>query len=425
MSPQVKGGTLPIDQHRQEGQVWVRPLKHLTPSDLTVEMSDLGLSAEDARRFSHLSTGCAVRVEHVTMPLAQRLADAVRSAGGEAAIGTSPYTSDDDLSVDVVLLGSRAQLLQAADRFPDLALHQAVTAGEWRVGTLNLGHHRLDLSRRVAVMGILNVTPDSFFDGGRHQVPEAAIEHGLRLVAEGADLIDVGGDSAGGRAAPIDAAEEIRRVEPVIRGLARQVNVPIAIDTHRARTAAAALAAGASMVNDITGLGDSEMAGEVARAKAGLCLMHIKGVPKEFPPHFAYRSLLGDIIRFLAERTDRALQAGVQAESIVVDPGIEFGKLLHQDLEILRRLPELHILGYPILVAVSRKDFIGNVLDLPPEERLEGTAAAVTFSVMRGAHIVRVHDVKPMVRVVRMTEALMGYRPDGSWARQRSDGSLV
>jgi dihydropteroate synthase len=276
-------------------------------------------------------------------------------------------------------------------------------------------------------MGIVNVTPDSFFDGGRYAAPERAVEHGLRLVAEGADLLDVGGDSAGGRAKAIDAGAEIKRVRPVIRALARQAGVPVAVDTHRARTAAAALDAGAAMVNDITGLGDPEMARVVASGDAGLCVMHLKGQPKSFPADFEYRSLLGDVARFLEAGTERAREAGVAPERLVVDPGIEFGKLLYQDLELLRRLPELAVLRYPVLVAVSRKDFIGTVLGLPPEERLEGTAAAVVYAIVRGAHLVRVHDVRAMVRATRMTEALLGLTPlsrgDGPAGRRRSDGT--
>src|SRR5688572_29501175 len=168
-----------------------------------------------------------------------------------------------------------------------------------------MGDHELDLSRRVAVMGIVNATPDSFYVGGRHATADAAIEHGLRLAAEGADLIDVGGDSAGGSAAPIDAAEEIRRVGPVVRALARLTKLPISVDTHRAATAAAAIDAGAALVNDITGLADPDMAGVVARGGAGLCLMHIKGVPKHFPPDFHYQDVVTDVRNYLAARVDR------------------------------------------------------------------------------------------------------------------------
>ena len=213
-------------------------------------------------------------------------------------------------------------------------------------------------------------------------------------------------------------------MEPVLRALARETRVPWRwTPTGPARPAA--LDAGATMVNDITGLGDPEMAGVVAGGDAGLSLMHIKGRPKEFPglrlplPGGGHRPLPG-----AAHRAGPG--AGIGAERLVVDPGIEFGKLLYQDLELLRRLPELGVLGYPVLVAVSRKHFIGNVLGLPPDDCLEGTAAAVAFSVFRGAHLVRVHDVRAMVRVTRMAEALVGLRGgDAVAGRRRSDGTAV
>jgi dihydropteroate synthase len=434
-------------------QLGARTVAPLDSTGLTEELRRLGAAAREAAGMALHATGRAIRLEGLSPAWGEELRRQVRALGGEAAVGPSAYAGsavererDDGRpsaepvapdAVDVILLGSAAQLEALAERLAagaadgrarslGAAIGHALGSAEWRPGVLHLGRHRLDLARRVAVMGILNVTPDSFYDGGRHASQEAAIEHGLRLVEEGADLLDVGGDSAGGRAAPITAGEEIRRVEPVIRSLARQVPVPIAVDTHRAATAAAALDAGATMVNDITGLGDPAMAPTVARGDAGLAVMHIKGRPKHFPEDFDYRSLLGDVLRFLARRTDRALEAGVARERLMIDPGIEFGKLLYQDMELLRRLPELHVLGYPVLVAVSRKDFIGNVLGLPPEERLEGTAAAVSWAIARGAHLVRVHDVRAMVRVTRMTERLLGVGAgDDSQGKLRSDGTAV
>ena len=201
------------------------------------------------------------------------------------------------------------------------------------------------------------------------------------------------------------------------------------------------------MVNDITGLGDPDMAAAVARGNAALCVMHIRGVPKQYPPDFDYGDVVGEVRAFLEERARRAMDAGISRKQLVVDPGIEFGKLLVHDLELLRRLDELHALRLPVLVAVSRKHFIGHILrgvaqpdggvsgrederrenggGVPPEERLEGTAAAITFAITRGAHIVRVHDVREMVRVVRVAEALVGLRFSGPEARLRSDGVLV
>jgi dihydropteroate synthase len=420
---------------------FTRSLGTATARELAAELRRRGLDEYAARRAARHAAGRAVLLEGLSPATGAELAQRLRTLGGEALVSRSVYAGGGGAAldaVDVVLLGSAAHLDELAERLdvaavegPSMAvaaaLRRALAAAEWSPsGALQLGDYRLDLSRRVAVMGILNVTPDSFYDGGRLHTPEAAIAHGLRLVEEGADLLDIGGDSAGGSAAPVDAGEEIRRVAPVIRELARQARVPIAVDTYRAATAAAALDAGASMVNDITGLGDPHMAPTVVRGAAGLCVMHLKGVPKEFPPDFEYRSLTGDILRFLAERTDRALAAGMTRDRLVIDPGIEFGKLLHQDLELLRRLPEFHVLGYPLLVAVSRKHFIGNVLGLPPDERLEGTAAAVVFSIWRGAHIVRVHDVRAMVRVARMAEALLGYRfGEDQEGRRRSDGTVI
>jgi dihydropteroate synthase len=419
---------------------FTRSLGMPTKRELAEELQRRGLDPNAARRAARHAVGRAVLLEGLRPATGTALQERLRALGGQVVMSHSAYAgAGAELdAVDVLLLGSVAQLEELAERLDvsavegasmavAAAIRRALTTAEWSASRgLQLGRHRLDLSRRVAVMGILNVTPDSFYDGGRHAAPEAAIEHGLRLIEEGADLLDVGGDSAGGRAARIEAAEEIRRVAPVIHGLARQTHVPIAVDTYRATTAAAALDAGASMVNDITGLSDPELAATVASGAAGLCVMHLKGVPKEFPPDFDYRSLTGDVLRFLEERTERALAAGIARDRLVVDPGIEFGKLLHQDLELLRRLPELHVLGYPVLVAVSRKDFIGNVLGLPPQERLEGTAAAVTFSILRGAHLVRVHDVQAMVRVARMAEALMGYHFSAAGeGRLRSDGRPV
>lgn len=251
----------------------------------------------------------------------------------------------------------------------------------------------------------------------------AAIDHGLQLADDGADILDVGGDSAWGGAADIDPQEERRRVVPVVDRLARGTSVPISVDTYRASTAAAVLGAGATMVNDITGFADPEMTATVARAGASVCLTHMKGAPKRYPADFGYRSLL-EVTGFLARRVRRAVEEGIGRDRIVVDPGIEFGKLVEHDLELLRRLDELHVLGYPVLVAVSRKAFIGNVLGLPAEERLEGTAAAVAFAV-HGANIVRVHDVRAMTRVVRMTEALVGGRFGSVGLGMRSDGHVV
>lgn len=429
----------------------VRTVRPHDERGLMRDLSALGMSASEAFQAVRRASGRAIRFDALPPEVATVILREFVAIGGVAASGPSAYRdATNRTALDVVAIGTAGQLEALASRLrPKLppsalgkrgvstadakrtaiadAINRALVTATWGAGTLRCGQHRLDLTRRVAVMGILNVTPDSFHDGGRYVDPQLAVERGLAMVEEGADLIDVGGDSASGEAAEIDAAEEIRRILPVVHALASRLAVPVAIDTHRSETARAALDAGASLVNDITGLADANMARVIADGGAGVCVMHIKGVPKQFPPDWHYRSVMGDILRFLETRTALALDAGIPPERICVDPGIEFGKLIGQDLEIFRRLDELHALGFPILLAASRKTLIGNILGrLPSAERLEGTAAVNAYAITRGARIIRVHDVRAMARVARMTEALIGMTIDGTpMERCRADGTIV
>jgi dihydropteroate synthase len=260
---------------------------------------------------------------------------------------------------------------------------------------------------RVLVMGILNVTPDSFFNGGRFGREEEAVAHGLRLVAEGADLIDVGGESTRPGAEPVPVEEEIGRVVPVIRLLRKKVGVPISVDTTKAEVAEAALSAGADIVNDISALRfDPKMPRVVAKAGAGLVLMHMQGTPRDMQASPHYQDVVREVREFLAERVEAAVDAGIDRAQIAVDPGIGFGKTTEHNLWLLRRLTEFSELGQPILVGPSRKSFIGQILNLPVEERLEGTLAACAVAVARGADIVRVHDVGPVRRAVDLARRL-------------------
>jgi len=253
------------------------------------------------------------------------------------------------------------------------------------------------------------VTPDSFSDGGRYLDPGRAVEHAHQMVEEGADLIDVGGESTRPGSLPVSAEEELRRILPLLRHLVDKLPVPISVDTTKADVAAAVLAEGADLINDISGLGfDPRVASVVAKAGAGLILAHMRGTPRTMQQDPRYTDLLVDVREHLRERILLAEAAGVHPEAIAVDPGIGFGKSVEHNLLLLKCLPELHGLKKPILVGPSRKSFIGRVLDLPVEERAEGTAAAVAVAIWQGAHIVRVHDVRAMVRVARMTEAIRG-----------------
>jgi len=261
-------------------------------------------------------------------------------------------------------------------------------------------------------MGVVNVTPDSFSDGGQFADPEAAVAHGLALADEGADLLDVGGESTRPGATDVDQAVELARVMPVVERLAGATGVPLSIDTRKAAVARAALAAGARMVNDVSGgRDDPDMLAVAAEAKAALVLMHMRGTPATMQDDPRYDDVVAEVEAFLAERSAAAEAAGVATDALVVDPGIGFGKRDPHNYALLAALPRLTRIGHPLMVGTSRKGFIGRALDLGVDQRDEGTAATVTWAVERGARIVRVHQVRSMVRVVRMTEVLLAGTP--------------
>jgi dihydropteroate synthase len=257
-------------------------------------------------------------------------------------------------------------------------------------------------------MGIVNVTPDSFSDGGSYFSPEQAVAHGLRLAEEGADIIDIGGESTRPGAAPVSAAEETERVLPVIAELAAQVDVPLSIDTTKAEVARKALAAGAEIVNDVSALRfDPGMGDVVAAGRVPVVLMHMRGTPRTMQHDIHYQSLIDDIRSFLEERIEYAVRAGIALDNIIIDPGIGFGKSIEKDnLFILNNLAAFTALGCPVLVGTSRKGFIGKLLGTPVHEREEGTAATVAIAIYNGAHIVRVHDVKSMKMVAAVASAI-------------------
>lgn len=256
-------------------------------------------------------------------------------------------------------------------------------------------------------MGILNVTPDSFSDGGEFLDPQTASARARALVEEGADLIDVGGESTRPGAEPVSVDEELKRVLPVIEDLAGRLPVPISIDTSKAQVAQAALKAGASLVNDVTALRDPEMPAVVARAQVPVILMHMRGNPQTMQSQCRYDRLIPEILEELKPCIEKARRAGIADDQILLDPGIGFGKSPEQNLTLLKNLRELKVLGFPLVVGPSRKSFIGHVLNLPVEERLLGTAAAVALGVAHGADILRVHEVSAMKQVVRMAEAIL------------------
>lgn len=265
----------------------------------------------------------------------------------------------------------------------------------------------IDCRQRPLLMGIVNVTPDSFYDGGRYARAEDAVAHALALVEEGADLLDLGAESTRPGAHPIPEQEEIDRLIPVVREVARRVSVPISVDTTKAAVARLALDAGAAIINDVSALRfDPLMADVVAASRAAVVLMHMQGTPETMQRAPEYGDVVADISSFFAERIRVATKAGISESAIILDPGIGFGKLQAHNLEILAQLPAFAMLNRPLLVGLSRKGFIGQIVHRPVEERAWGTAAAVALAVDRGAHILRVHDVAMMADVVKVASAM-------------------
>lgn len=274
------------------------------------------------------------------------------------------------------------------------------------------GGGALELGERTLIMGVVNVTPDSFSDGGRYQDIEAAVAHGLSLVAQGADILDVGGESTRPGSDPVSAEEEIARVTPVIAGLARQCEAVISIDTNKAQVAAAAMAAGAHVINDVTALtGDPAMTAVAVESGAAVVLMHMLGTPKTMQQNPAYDDVVAEVGAYLAQRAQAVEAAGVARGRIIIDPGIGFGKNLEHNLSLLRNLPRLAELGYPLLLGASRKAFIGQLTGRPVELRLWGTLGAHVLGAALGADIVRVHDVAPLRDALAVCDAVMAREP--------------
>jgi len=277
------------------------------------------------------------------------------------------------------------------------------------MGSTNLsylfGETTFEFEKRTYLMGILNVTPDSFSDGGRFYDQTDAVLHAYQMLKDGADIIDVGGESTRPGAEAISIEEELRRIIAVIQKIRQKSGIPISVDTYKSQVAIEALKAGANIVNDISGLHfDEKMADVIADKGASVVIMHIKGTPKDMQINPRYTDVVKEVSDYLADAVERARKKGIK--QIIVDPGIGFGKTVEQNLELICRLDELRVIGVPILIGVSRKSFIGKILETAVEARLEGTAAAVTASIMHGADIVRVHDVREMRRVAMVADAI-------------------
>lgn len=379
------------------------------------ELLKIGTDPAGVERMAAKMMRRLIKLSAVPCRAANILKQEMLALGGDAAVarGTVACSLPE---TDVVLIGSLKKLRWLCRRLAGQPFGLPALGEELARLLEQLDHPprvlsgracRLDLSR-PRIMGILNVTPDSFSDGGSHASLEQAVARGRRMAEEGADLIDIGGESTRPGAPELGLQEELDRVIPVVEALARELDLPLSVDTYKASVAKAALAAGAHFINDISGLQfDPEMASTVASGGAGVFLMHTRGRPAEMQRETSYADLVGEVIDYLRQGIELALAAGVAEEGIAVDPGIGFGKSVEGNLEILRRLGEFQSLGRPILLGTSRKGFIGRVLDQPvARERLHGTMATVAMGVERGAAILRVHDVRPARETALMTWAI-------------------
>ncbi|WP_103110466.1 dihydropteroate synthase [Brevibacillus reuszeri] len=381
-----------------------------THAEVVSELSKRGIASPECERLAaDWEAGLMIHVQNLSMSDALLLREDMLSAGGEAVISADPVKEE---AVYVLLLAGQKQLELTLQRVVGKSPGLSAAAAEVREilarpaqlrnrRELVCGRHVLPLGERTLVMGILNVTPDSFSDGGRFVDLDQALAQARAMVEAGADIIDIGGESTRPGAEPVDEAQELDRVLPIIRLLSEELAVPLSIDTYKAAVADRALAAGAHIINDVWGAKrDPQMAGVAARHGVPIILMHNR-------TNTDYHDFFVDYVKDLRESVQIALDAGVKQEQIILDPGIGFVKSVDQNLETMRRLDDLVALGYPVLLATSRKRMIGHVLDLPVEERVEGTAATVALGVAKGCHMVRVHDVKEMKRVTKMMDAML------------------
>lgn len=382
-----------------------------TEPEIFAQMDKIGSDPDAAAWMAPKGESLLIHLENISLQAANLLKQQLLAHGGDAAVHRKVPMLDINES-SVLLVSTRKQMREVlvALRREPFGLQQVAAEIEELLEReestrqrkqLACGKISLLLGQRTLVMGILNVTPDSFSDGGRFNDVERALAHARQMVEAGADIIDVGGESTRPGFDYVEVSEELDRVMPVIRALVAECPVPISIDTYKSEVAEQAVAAGAHIINDVWGAKrDPRMAEVAARFDVPIILMHNRD-------NMDYTDFFSDMVRDLRQSVEIAMQAGVKPERIILDPGIGFAKTLEQNLETMRRLDDIVSLGYPVLLGTSRKSMIGRVLDLPPEERMEGTAATVALGVAKGCHIVRVHDVKEMKRVVQMMDAML------------------
>ena len=358
-----------------------------------------------------------ILLKHQPCKIANIIKQEMLSVGGDAAVARGSVSCSVPVS-NILIMGTLKQISELVKKIDKQPFGLNLIARNILKILKNIGQNEyvlktfrreINLGKKTLIMGILNITPDSFSDGGLYCSQQKAVERGLQMVDEGADIIDIGGESTRPGAESIEASVELKRVLPVIESLVKQVKIPISIDTTKAKVAKLALASGAEIVNDISALhGDKKMTKTIKDTGAAVILMHMRGNPRNMQQgNLVYNNLMGEITDFLKKSSEKALKAGIEKDCLVIDPGIGFGKTPEDNYKIIKNLSQLKELGMPVMIGTSRKSFIGKVTGGEPEQRLEGTAATVTAAIMNGCHIVRVHDVAAMKKVAAVTDAIV------------------
>lgn len=388
---------------------------HITNArDAIHEMGKVGVDPTGMKLMKGKTLHYNLKVEGIVPRTANILKQEMLSVGGDAALDRRDLDCSSS-STDALLMGTEKQfekLYSKLQQYPDLhffgqSLKEILRNLSRAHYTIRCRKRTFTLGKQTLLTGVLNVTPDSFSDGGLFFDKEKAFARGLKMVEEGADFIDIGGESTRPGSKPLGLDEELRRVIPVIESLAKEVDAPISIDTYKSTVAKKAIEAGAQIINDISGLHlDPSLSQVAAKEDVPLVLMHIRGNPETMQKNIHYESLFSEIIQYLKDSIQRAESAGVDPEQIIIDPGIGFGKTVEDNLLILKNLQEFKILGKPLLLGTSRKSFIGKILNADVTERLEGTLSSIVVGVLNGAHIIRCHDVLQAKRAIAIADAV-------------------
>lgn len=398
-----------------QSAIQIRYLPIISETQSAIEMEKIGVDPVGISLMSNKLLHINLKVENLTPPQANILKQEMLSVGGEAAVPRGVITCDVQ-TADAILSGTEKQFRHVIEKLKlqpfgleeiGNRIKDVIDNIHKKEFVLKCKKKDIVFGRKTLVMGVLNITPDSFSDGGKYLEKEKAVKRAMEMIDDGADIIDIGGESSRPGSKPVELEDELERVIPVVQGIAKAADIPISIDTIKAEVARQAIENGADIVNNISAFRfDKDMAKVCAKYDVSVVLMHMRGTPQDMQTNVKYDDLMSEIFCYLLERIDFAKGAGIKSEKILIDPGIGFGKSIEDNLKIISRLEEFKGFGLPIVIGTSKKSFIGKTLNLDIDDRLEGTAATVAAAILKGANIVRVHDVKEMKRVVDMADAI-------------------